>query len=189
LPSLGASAVIVEDGRILLIKREDFKVWALPGGTVESGETTAQAAIREVKEETGLDVELSRLVGIYSSPRWHDGGDHVLSYEGKALSTELVKQSEETVDADFFDANNLPEPLVWWHRRRISDALSGITGVACLQDRVWPLGDISRQDLYEAVRESGMSKAEFYTEHFSRPENETDEVKGIRLKTTSVNRA
>ena len=92
MPSLGASAVIVEDGKVLLIKREDFEVWALPGGTVESGETTAQAAIREVKEETGLDVELSRLVGIYSSPRWHD--------VVRALLVGMVKRSAEVDDED-----------------------------------------------------------------------------------------
>ncbi len=65
---LGASVAIIQAGQILLIQREDFEVWGLPGGQVEAGESIAQAAMREARAETGLDVELTRLVGIYSLP-------------------------------------------------------------------------------------------------------------------------
>ena len=80
MPNFGASAVVVSDGQVLLIKRRDVEVWALPGGAIDSGESTAQAAIREVKEETGIDIDLVRLVGIYSSPNWRSGGDHAIVY-------------------------------------------------------------------------------------------------------------
>ena len=186
MPSLGASTVVIQDRKVLLIKREDFEVWALPGGAVEPRETTAQAAIREVREETAIDVELSRLVGIYSSPQWHDGGDHVIQYAGRALNDDLVKQTGETIDAGYFDVENLPETLVWWHEKRIADAVNGLTGVSCLQDRVWPLGDMSRKDLYKAVADSGMTKSEFYTEHFSARRNELDEVKSSRLQEPNI---
>jgi ADP-ribose pyrophosphatase YjhB (NUDIX family) len=70
-----ASAVVADQaGAILLIERTDNGLWTIPGGGMEVGETIAQTAIREVKEETGLDVTVQRLVGIYSNPR------HVVEY-------------------------------------------------------------------------------------------------------------
>ncbi len=71
-PRLAADIIIeFSDGEIILIKRgvEPFKgSWALPGGGVEIGETVEQAAVREAKEETGLDVQLDKIIGVYSDP-------------------------------------------------------------------------------------------------------------------------
>ena len=65
-----ASAIVTdEQGRILLIKRRDNTLWALPGGGHDIGETIADTAVREVKEETGLDVEVTGLVGVYTNPQ------------------------------------------------------------------------------------------------------------------------
>jgi ADP-ribose pyrophosphatase YjhB (NUDIX family) len=70
-----ASAVVVDDaGRILLHRRTDNALWSIPGGAMEVGESIAETVVREVKEETGLDVEPERVVGIYSNPR------HVVEY-------------------------------------------------------------------------------------------------------------
>src|SRR5438093_13780789 len=71
-----AASAVVEDGqgRVLLHLRRDNQLWALPGGTMDIGETIEQTAIREVKEETGVDIEIVRLVGIYSDPH------HVIEY-------------------------------------------------------------------------------------------------------------
>ncbi|MBT2213777.1 NUDIX domain-containing protein [Actinomadura sp. NEAU-AAG7] len=68
--------VVVENdkGEILMIRRTDNDNWALPGGAIDIGESVAQAAIRETKEETGIDIEVINLVGIYSDPR------HVIHY-------------------------------------------------------------------------------------------------------------
>jgi 8-oxo-dGTP pyrophosphatase MutT (NUDIX family) len=64
-----ASAIVTdEQGRILLIKRRDNTLWALPGGGHDIGETIEQTAVREVKEETGLDVQVTGLTGIYTNP-------------------------------------------------------------------------------------------------------------------------
>ncbi|EUA44305.1 NUDIX domain protein [Mycobacterium xenopi 3993] len=64
-----ASAIVTdEQGRILLVKRRDNTLWALPGGGHDIGETIAGTAVREVKEETGLDVEVTALVGVYTNP-------------------------------------------------------------------------------------------------------------------------
>jgi ADP-ribose pyrophosphatase YjhB (NUDIX family) len=70
-----ANVVVLDDvGQILLIKRTDNSNWALPGGAMDLGETIGQAAIREVKEETGVVCELTELIGIYTSPK------HVIEY-------------------------------------------------------------------------------------------------------------
>ncbi|SHT15788.1 Putative MutT/NUDIX-like protein [Mycobacteroides abscessus subsp. abscessus] len=64
-----ASAIVTdEQGRILLVKRRDNTLWALPGGGHDIGESIEQTAIREVKEETGLDVDVTGLVGVYTNP-------------------------------------------------------------------------------------------------------------------------
>lgn len=71
-----AVTVVVRNGAgdILLQRRADNDLWALPGGVVDVGETVSNAVLREVKEETGLDVDIVRLVGIYSDPH------HVIQY-------------------------------------------------------------------------------------------------------------
>ena len=62
-----ASAIITNDeGKILLHRRSDNDLWALPGGAMEIGESIAETVVREVKEETGLDVKLEYIVGIYT---------------------------------------------------------------------------------------------------------------------------
>jgi ADP-ribose pyrophosphatase YjhB (NUDIX family) len=71
-----ATSVFVEDDdeRILLIRRADNCLWSLPGGGMEPGETVIGCAVREVKEETGIDIDVTGLVGIFSNP------SHVVAY-------------------------------------------------------------------------------------------------------------
>jgi 8-oxo-dGTP pyrophosphatase MutT (NUDIX family) len=72
---VAASAVVTdEQGRILLQRRRDNGLWALPGGGMELDDSLPGTAVREVKEETGLDVEITGLVGTYTDPR------HVIAY-------------------------------------------------------------------------------------------------------------
>ncbi|MFD5026709.1 NUDIX domain-containing protein [Streptomyces sp. NPDC058373] len=72
---VAASAVVTDNrGRILLQKRSDSGLWALPGGGMEMTDSLPGAAVREVKEETGLDVEVTGLVGTYTDPL------HVIAY-------------------------------------------------------------------------------------------------------------
>ena len=71
----GASAVVLDEaGRILLHRRDDNELWSIPGGGMEVGERIADTVVREVREETGLEVEPEAIVGIYSNPR------HVVEY-------------------------------------------------------------------------------------------------------------
>jgi ADP-ribose pyrophosphatase YjhB (NUDIX family) len=71
-----AVTVFVQDGegRVLLIQRTDNGLWALPGGAQDFGESIAETAVRETREETGIEVEVTEIVGIYSDPR------HVVEY-------------------------------------------------------------------------------------------------------------
>lgn len=67
--TVGAFAVVRdEEGRVLWVKRRDYEVWNLPGGRSEQGEAPWETAVRETKEETGLDVHLSDLAGVYTKP-------------------------------------------------------------------------------------------------------------------------
>ncbi|AEW95400.1 MULTISPECIES: NUDIX domain-containing protein [Streptomycetaceae] len=72
---VAASAVVTDEaGRILLQRRSDNGLWALPGGSMDMSDSLPGTAVREVKEETGLDVEITGLVGTYTDPR------HVIAY-------------------------------------------------------------------------------------------------------------
>ncbi|MEV6326561.1 NUDIX domain-containing protein [Streptomyces sp. NPDC051909] len=72
---VAASAVVTDDmGRILLQRRRDNDLWALPGGGMDMADSLPGTAVREVKEETGLDVEVTGLVGTYTDPR------HIIAY-------------------------------------------------------------------------------------------------------------
>lgn len=74
VPSVTAVA-LNEAGEVLLIHKTDNDLWALPGGGVDVGESVADAAVRETKEETGFDVEVTGLVGLYTNPA------HVMAYD------------------------------------------------------------------------------------------------------------
>jgi len=66
-----------------MIRRTDNDLYSIPGGQVEPGETLTQAAVREVKEETGIDVEVTGLIGIYSNP------NHVIAYDDGEVRQEF----------------------------------------------------------------------------------------------------
>ncbi len=182
MPTLGVEIAIIHAGQILLTQREDFEVWCLPGGNVDGGESVAQAAMREAREEAGLDVQLERLVGIYSIPRWSGGGSHVVVFAARPAGGSLKPQPSEVVAARYFDLDALPEPLFGWHRQRIRDALSGVGGsVAWSQAMVWPFEpDMARPALYARRDQSGLSRQEFFLQHFGQAgqADETLEVGG-----------
>ena len=129
---VGSSAVVVDDeGRILLQRRSDSGNWALPGGTMDIGETFAQSAIREVKEETGFDVRIERIVGIYSDP------GHVFAYEDGEVRQEFniclactivggeLAVSSESTDVRFFPLSETQRLTMHESiRKRIEDYLS-----------------------------------------------------------------
>ena len=167
MPVLGVTVAIVEGSQVLLTKREDFEVWCLPGGAVDDGESIAAAAIREAREETGLEVELARLVGIYSRPKgWHS--THLVLFAARAVGGALRPDPNEVVEAGYFGSDALPGPLLSGHRQQILDALGGAGGNVWSYQAAWPFAtDITRRELYELRDRSGLSRQEFYVRHMS----------------------
>jgi ADP-ribose pyrophosphatase YjhB (NUDIX family) len=127
-PSVSA---VIFDGRhrLLLQQRSDGGQWGLPGGSVEIGESVADAVVREVREETGLTVRPQRIVGVYSEPglqivRYPDGNVwHYVSvcFECAVQSGELTT-CDETLALEYFPLRRLPRTLLPNHRVRIRDA-------------------------------------------------------------------
>jgi 8-oxo-dGTP diphosphatase len=123
---------------ILLMRRSDNAHWGLPGGFVEPGESAPAAARREVREETGFEVELGRLIGVYSDPKQvvidYGNGRRVqainLCFEAIAGERGEATTPEETLDVGFFDMGRLPEPFVPNHEIRVRDAEQGGPDVA-----------------------------------------------------------
>ena len=147
MPTLGVTVAIIQESQVLLTQRKDFPAWCLPGGGVDDGESLAQAAVREAREETGLQVVLTRLVGTYSRPNWLDGGAHEILFAARPVGGTLQIETDETLDARYCTLDELPSTLLWWHHRRILDAFGDATGVAWSQDAAWPLGDRTREEL------------------------------------------
>ena len=113
-----ALAFIAKDDAILLVKQNYGKrYWSLPGGVVEPGESVDQAAIREVKEETGLEIRDKRVVGLYSKP----GEDALaITFEGEVVGGNL-KPSNEISDCCYFQFDHLPQPIRDHLQDRIND--------------------------------------------------------------------
>lgn len=120
--------VIYEPERgVVLIERNNPPLgWALPGGFVDYGETLEHAAVREAREETGLDVSLTGLVGVYSMP-CRDDRQHTISvtYSAIAKDPEALLAGDDAGGARFFQLDDLPE-LVFDHRDILGDFSSNI---------------------------------------------------------------
>jgi ADP-ribose pyrophosphatase YjhB (NUDIX family) len=131
-----AVSVVVPDDqeRFLLIRRTDNKYWSIPGGGMEPGESVREAAMREVKEETGIDCEITGLIGIYSNPQ------HVAAYDNGEVRQEFsicltgrllggsLRTSSESSEVRFVPATDIAayqiHPSI---RMRISHYLEGRT--------------------------------------------------------------
>jgi ADP-ribose pyrophosphatase YjhB (NUDIX family) len=168
MPSIAAIVAIIHDDKILLTRREDFEVWCLPGGGVEDGESVAEAAIREAKEETGLDVELRRLVGVYSriGGMWNDM--HAVLFAAEPVGGELKTQPGETIEVAYFSFDQIPDELLFGHKQRIVDAIHQVTGIAVKQELNMPANERpSRKELYALRDQSGLSRQQFYLNRIS----------------------
>jgi ADP-ribose pyrophosphatase YjhB (NUDIX family) len=139
MAQLQATVVVIDQGKILLVFRQDLRAWALPGGRIESGESAAQAAVSRVREETGLAIELTRLVGIYARPDWPGDTHSAIFAATLAGGNESIAESKTR---RYFLPDALPDRLLWWHWQPIEDALAGTGGsVVWSQKLTWPFGD------------------------------------------------
>lgn len=108
-PQIGAEAAVFRDNRLLLIKRHDDGLWAVPGGMVEVGETLTASALREFKEEVGLTGTITRLLGVFDSRIWKSQVKsqlyHVIFEVNVSEGTPVV--TNEATDWGFFAVNEL----------------------------------------------------------------------------------
>lgn len=126
-PVVGISAVArTDDGKILLIRRGDTGQWALPGGTVEWGETLRETLPREMLEETGVDqCEAGELLGVYSDPE-RDPRFHAVTVVVGARIARPVRapvNSVEILEVRLFDPAELPQELSHGNRAMLDNAL------------------------------------------------------------------
>jgi len=113
-------------GRILIAKRNIkpcVNKWALPGGFIELGETSEEACLRELWEETGLKGEIKRLIGVYIQKSRHYGSILVIGYEVN-VSKSTLSLNNELKEAKFFTKETLPSIPFLSHREMIKDFLS-----------------------------------------------------------------
>lgn len=129
--SPGVAAAVFDDaGAVLLVKRADWEQWALPTGTVEACERLVDAVTREVREETGLEVEVRGLSGLYSAPE-----EQVFTYPSRRVvhfitccfrcdpvGGTLGADRDEAIDAAFFGTDGLPSDMLPMHPKWIADA-------------------------------------------------------------------
>jgi 8-oxo-dGTP pyrophosphatase MutT (NUDIX family) len=171
MAKLGVQIAIIQDNQILLIQRSDVQMWGLPGGEIDAGETATQAAIREAKEETGLDVILTDFVGLYVIPAFEKIGlaGHVTVFQAKSLTGEILLQTNETIDAGFFHPDDLPEHVMWHHLVRIKDTFDSRRKQTVVRSQHianhMPESVITRHDLYAFIAQSGLSPREFWYQY------------------------
>ncbi len=118
---VSVSALIFEGERVLLAHRRAIDWWNLPGGAVDAGETLDEALRREVREETGLEIEIGQLVGVYSKPLKQE---IVLTFRCQVISGVPGEMEDDDIDESrYFSVHDLPANTLPKHRQRVKDAL------------------------------------------------------------------
>lgn len=115
-----SAAIFNASGEILLVRLSyDQGQWTLPGGGIESGESPSDAAIREVREETGLDVEISDLYGVY----WRRDTELILfAFRCRVTGGSLRPDGDEILEVRYFPTDALPRPITNVTLLRVADA-------------------------------------------------------------------
>jgi 8-oxo-dGTP diphosphatase len=129
-PSLAVDIIIFFDNKLILIRREKepFKDrFAIPGGFVEYGETVDNAALREAKEETGLEVKELTLFGVYSNPD-RDPRGHTISIVFYGVGKGIPKAGDDAKDLFLFGLEEIPANLAFDHNMILQDFLEKYKG-------------------------------------------------------------
>lgn len=118
---VSVSALIFESEQVLLAHRRAIDWWNLPGGAIDPGETVTEGLRREVREETGLEIEVGQLVGVYSKPLKQE---IVLAFRCQVTGGTLGVIDDDDIDESrYFPLSNLPGKTLPKHQQRIHDAL------------------------------------------------------------------
>ena len=112
--------VTTKEGLVLVLRKNPPPGWALPGGFIEEGETAEAAAVREVEEETGLQVTLHGLLGVYSDPA-RDPRHHTLTIVYFGSAEGVPHGADDAADAHCFELDVLPSPLAFDHDQILED--------------------------------------------------------------------
>lgn len=124
------AAIFNDEGKVLLQRRSDRNTWGFPGGAMELGESISETARREIKEETGLNIELERLIGIYSDysdeyPNGDSAQPIVIFFLGKIISGNLSIDDSETLELRYFGKDEMPQLVNKQHMDMFNDLFSG----------------------------------------------------------------
>ncbi len=131
-----AISIIFYEQKVLLIKRRDVPVWVLPGGGIEQNETPEYTAVREAKEETGVDVEVVKKVGTWLPINRLSSPAHVFICDPKQYKEPLLPQ-EESLEVKFFPLDKLPKTLFFLHQSWIETSLKN------LPDRIYMMNELT----------------------------------------------
>jgi 8-oxo-dGTP diphosphatase len=117
-----STVVILDESndQTVLILRRDFRIWALPGGGLETGETPEDAAIREAYEETGYEVKIDRYIGSYHRPQFHDIR---YVFRGQIIGGRALESGLETAAVNWYPVFQLPKRLAPSVREIVTDAI------------------------------------------------------------------
>ncbi len=130
-PLASGEAVVFHEGKLLLIRRTDDGLWALPGGITDPGETLAQSARRELREEAGIDGRVAQLLGVFDSRLWHSEKKIHFYHAVFLIEADDYRPapSSEVSAAAYFDETELP-PLSPGHHLRAPFVVRQIRGEA-----------------------------------------------------------
>ena len=120
IPTVDIIIEVESKGVVMINRKNPPYGWAIPGGFVDYGESLEEAAVREAKEETNLDVKLIKQFHTYSDPR-RDPRHHIISTIYTAKGKGIPKAMDDALEIGIFDDSNLPEEIAFDHRSILKD--------------------------------------------------------------------
>ena len=133
--NFAAACIVNNEGEILLQKRADFKdAWGFPGGALELGESAEEALKREAREETGLEIKIDKLIGVYTKyfsvyPNGDEAQTVLIFFRCTPQAGHLTSQKHETLELKYFKSDDMPPLFNKQHQDALADFLSGRSGV------------------------------------------------------------